>query len=165
MSRGWLPASGEQPHERAPMSALAGTAYLWMKAIHIMAVIAWMAGIFYLPRLFVYHAAAKLGSDASETFKVMERRLYSAIMTPAMIATWLAGLALATSGHFWGDRWLSLKLLLVVAMTGLHVWLGRRVRDFSADRNRFSPRVYRMVNELPTLLVIGIVILVVVRPF
>ena len=147
------------------MSALAGMAYLWMKAIHIMAVIAWMAGIFYLPRLFVYHAAAKPGSDASETFKVMERRLYSAIMTPAMIATWLAGLALATSGHFWADHWLSAKLVLVIAMTALHVWLGRRVRDFSADRNRFSSRLYRMVNELPTLLVIGIVILVVVRPF
>jgi putative membrane protein len=147
------------------VSALAGTAYLWMKAIHIMAVIAWMAGIFYLPRLFVYHAAAKPGSDAAETFKVMERRLYSAIMTPAMIATWLAGLALATSGHFWADHWLSAKLVLVIAMTALHVWLGRRVRDFSADRNRFSSRLYRMVNEVPTLLVIGIVILVVVRPF
>jgi putative membrane protein len=147
------------------MSALAGTAYLWMKAIHIMAVIAWMAGIFYLPRLFVYHATAKPGSDAAETFKVMERRLYSAIMTPAMIATWLAGLALATSGHFWADHWLSAKLVLVIAMTALHVWLGRRVRDFSADRNRFSSRLYRMVNEVPTLLVIGIVILVVVRPF
>ena len=146
------------------MSALAGTAYLWMKAIHIMAVIAWMAGIFYLPRLFVYHAGSKPNSDASETFKVMERRLYSAIMTPAMIATWLAGLALATSGHFWADHWLSAKLVLVIAMTALHVWLGRRVRDFSADRNRFSSRLYRMVNELPTLLVIGIVILVVVRP-
>jgi putative membrane protein len=147
------------------VSALAGTAYLWMKAIHIMAVIAWMAGIFYLPRLFVYHAAAKPGSDAAETFKVMERRLYSAIMTPAMIATWLAGLALATSGHFRADHWLSAKLVLVIAMTALHVWLGRRVRDFSADRNRFSSRLYRMVNEVPTLLVIGIVILVVVRPF
>jgi putative membrane protein len=147
------------------MSALAGTAYLWMKAIHIMAVIAWMAGIFYLPRLFVYHAAAKAGSETSETFKVMERRLYSAIMTPAMIATWLAGLALATSGHFWADRWLSAKLVLVIAMTVFHVWLGRRVRDFSADRNQLPARLYRLANELPTLLVIGIVILVVVKPF
>jgi putative membrane protein len=147
------------------MSALAGTAYLWMKAIHIMAVIAWMAGIFYLPRLFVYHASAKAGSETSETFKVMERRLYSAIMTPAMIATWLAGLALATSGHFWADRWLSAKLVLVIAMTVFHVWLGRRVRDFSADRNQLPARLYRLANELPTLLVIGIVILVVVKPF
>jgi putative membrane protein len=147
------------------MSALAGTAYLWMKAIHIMAVIAWMAGIFYLPRLFVYHASAKAGSETSETFKVMERRLYSAIMTPAMTATWLAGLALATSGHFWADRWLSAKLVLVIAMTVFHVWLGRRVRDFSADRNQLPARLYRLANELPTLLVIGIVILVVVKPF
>jgi putative membrane protein len=147
------------------MSALAGTAYLWMKAIHIMAVIAWMAGIFYLPRLFVYHASAKAGSETSETFKVMERRLYSAIMTPAMIATWLAGLALATSGHFWADGWLSAKLVLVIAMTVFHVWLGRRVRDFSADRNQLPARLYRLANELPTLLVIGIVILVVVKPF
>jgi putative membrane protein len=147
------------------MSALAGTAYLWMKAIHIVAVIAWMAGIFYLPRLFVYHATAKTGSETSETFKVMERRLYSAIMTPAMIATWLAGLALATSGHFWADRWLSAKLVLVIAMTVFHVWLGRRVRDFSADRNQLPARLYRLANELPTLLVIGIVILVVVKPF
>jgi putative membrane protein len=147
------------------MSALAGTAYLWMKAIHIMAVIAWMAGIFYLPRLFVYHATAKTGSETSETFKVMERRLYSAIMTPAMIATWLAGLALATSGHFWADGWLSAKLVLVIAMTVFHVWLGRRVRDFSADRNQLPARLYRLANELPTLLVIGIVILVVVKPF
>jgi putative membrane protein len=95
----------------------------------------------------------------------MERRLYSAIMTPAMIATWLAGLALATSGHFWADRWLSAKLVLVIAMTVFHVWLGRRVRDFSADRNQLPARLYRLANELPTLLVIGIVILVVVKPF
>lgn len=147
------------------MSALAGQAYLWVKALHVMAVIAWMAGIFYLPRLFVYHADAAPGSEKSATFKVMERRLYSAIMTPAMIATWLAGLALATSGHFWADHWLMAKLVLVVGMTWFHVWLGGRLRDFAADRNRVSSRTYRMANELPTLLVIGIVILVVVRPF
>ncbi|MEJ0097977.1 MAG: protoporphyrinogen oxidase HemJ [Bauldia sp.] len=147
------------------MSALAGQAYLWVKAIHVLAVIAWMAGILYLPRLFVYHADSAPGSEKSETFKVMERRLYAAIMTPAMIATLLAGLALATSGHFWADRWLMAKLVLVIAMIGFHVWLGARLREFAADRNTRSSRVYRMVNELPTLLLIGIVILVVVKPF
>ena len=147
------------------MSRLAGDAYLWVKALHIVAVVAWMAGIFYLPRLFVYHADSAPGSEKSETFKVMERRLYSAIMTPAMIATWLAGIALATSAHFWADRWLSLKLLLVIALTAFHLWLGARLRDFGTDGNRFSARTYRMVNEIPTLLLIGIVILVVVKPF
>ena len=147
------------------MSALAGKAYDWVKAIHIIAVIAWMAGIFYLPRLFVYHSDSAPGSEKSETFKVMERRLYSAIMTPAMITTWLAGLALATSGHFWTAPWLMAKLVLVALLTWFHVWLGRRIRDFAADKNTRSSRTYRIVNELPTLLVIGIVILVVVRPF
>jgi len=128
-------------------------------------VVAWMAGIFYLPRLFVYHADSAPGSDKAETFKVMERRLYSVIMTPAMIATWLAGLALATSGNFWADRWLSFKLVLVVAMTAFHLWLGARLRDFASDNNRTASRTYRMVNEIPTLLLIGIVILVVVKPF
>jgi len=147
------------------MSRLAGDAYLWVKALHVIAVVAWMAGIFYLPRLFVYHADSAPGSEKSETFKVMERRLYAAIMTPAMIATWLAGLALATSGHFWADHWLSLKLVLVIAMTAFHLWLGARLRDFARDDNRFAARTYRMVNEIPTLLLIGIVILVVVKPF
>jgi putative membrane protein len=147
------------------MSRLAGDAYLWVKALHVIAVVAWMAGIFYLPRLFVYHADSAPGSDKAETFKVMERRLYSVIMTPAMIATWLAGLALATSGDFWADRWLSFKLVLVVAMTAFHLWLGARLRDFASDNNRIASRTYRMVNEIPTLLLIGIVILVVVKPF
>jgi putative membrane protein len=147
------------------VSRLAGDAYLWVKALHIVAVVAWMAGIFYLPRLFVYHADSAPGSEKSETFKVMERRLYSAIMTPAMIATWLAGIALATSAHFWADRWLSLKLVLVIAMTAFHLWLGARLRNFATDDNRFAARTYRMVNEIPTLLLIGIVILVVVKPF
>jgi putative membrane protein len=147
------------------LSTLSGDAYLWVKAIHVIAVIAWMAGIFYLPRLFVYHADAKAGSETAETFKVMERRLYSAIMTPAMIVTWFAGIALATSGGLWTTPWFHGKLALVVAMTAFHVWLGRRAREFSEDRNRLSARTYRIANELPTLLVVGIVILVVVRPF
>ena len=147
------------------MSALDGDAYLWVKAIHIISLIAWMAGIFYLPRLFVYHADSEEGSEKSETFKVMERRLYTAIMTPAMIATWLAGLALAFSAHVWTDGWFLVKLVLVIGMTAFHLWLGSCARAFSADQNQHSSRTYRMANELPTLLVIAIVILVVVRPF
>ena len=147
------------------MSALAGEAYLWVKAFHVAAVIAWMAGIFYLPRLFVYHADAEAGSDKSETFKVMERRLYTAIMTPAMIAAWLAGVALATSGHLWTTPWFLAKVVFVIAMTGFHLWLGRRLREFAQDRNTRSARIYRIANELPTLLVIVIVVLVIVRPF
>ena len=136
-----------------------------MDARHIIAVVAWMAGIFYLPRLLVYHADSAPGSEKAVTFAVMERRLYAVIMTPAMIATWLAGIALATSAHFWADHWLSLKLILVVGMTAFHFWLGARIRDFAADENRFSSRAFRIVNEIPTLLLIGIVILVVVKPF
>lgn len=147
------------------MSALAGNAYLWVKAFHVVAVIAWMAGIFYLPRLFVYHADAAKGSDKSETFKVMERRLYNAIMTPAMIAAWLAGIVLATSAHLWTTPWFLTKVAFVIVMTAFHVWLGRRVGDFAEDRNTRPARLYRMVNELPTLLVIVIVVLVIVRPF
>jgi putative membrane protein len=147
------------------MSALSGAAYDWVKAFHIVAMVAWMAGIFYLPRLFVYHADSEVGSDKSETFKVMERRLYNAIMTPAMIATWLAGLALATSAHFWTSAWLLTKAVFVIAMTALHVWLGRRLREFAEDKNTRPARTYRMVNELPTLLLIIIVVLVVVKPF
>jgi putative membrane protein len=147
------------------MNALSGHAYDWVKAFHIVAVIAWMAGIFYLPRLFVYHADAAAGSDKSETFKVMERRLYTAIMTPAMIAAWLAGVVLATSHGLWTTPWFLAKVAFVIVMTAFHVWLGRRLREFAADRNTRSARTYRMVNELPTLLVIVIVVLVIVRPF
>jgi putative membrane protein len=147
------------------MSALSGAAYDWVKAFHIVAVIAWMAGIFYLPRLFVYHADADTGSDKSETFKLMERRLYNAIMTPAMVAVWFFGIVLATSAGFWSAHWLMAKLVFVIAMTGLHVWLGRRLREFAEDRNTRTARTYRIVNEVPTLLVIIIVVLVVVKPF
>jgi putative membrane protein len=147
------------------VSTLAGNAYLWVKAFHVLAVIAWMAGIFYLPRLFVYHADAAKGSDKSETFKVMERRLYNAIMTPAMIATWLAGIVLATSAHLWSAHWLDVKLLFVIALTAFHIWLGRRLTEFAEDRNTRPARLYRMVNELPTLILIVIVVMVIVRPF
>ena len=140
-------------------------AYVWLKALHVVAVIAWMAGLFYLPRLFVYHAAAAPGSPEAEIFKVMERRLYRAIMTPAMLAAWAAGIAVATIGGLWAELWLSAKLVLVLAMTGFHFWLGIRLRAFAADRNRLGDRTYRIANEVPTLLLIGIVVLVVVKPF
>jgi len=147
------------------MSAIAAAAYPWIKAFHIIAVIAWMAGLFYLPRLFVYHAGAPPGSDRSETFKIMEQRLLGVIMNPAMIAVWGLGLALAALQNFWSEPWFMAKIALVVAMTGFHFWLGARARDFAADRNRLPARTYRMLNELPTLLVTLIVILVIVRPF
>jgi len=146
------------------LADLAARAYPWVKAFHVIAVIAWMAGIFYLPRLFVYHAGSSIGSEKSETFKVMEQRLLTAIMTPAMVATWLFGLALAAIGDLWSDHWLMAKIGLVVLMTLFQAWLAARARDFSRDANRISARAYRFANELPTLLVIAIVILVIVKP-
>ena len=139
--------------------------YLWIKALHIIAVIAWMAGMLYLPRLFVYHCEAEPGSRQSETFKVMERRLLRAIMNPAMIATWLLGLWLAWSGNFLSAPWLHGKLLLVLVMSGVHGMLVRWMKDFAADRNRHTQKFFRIMNEVPTVLMIGIVILVVVKPF
>lgn len=138
--------------------------YAWIKALHLIALIAWMAGMLYLPRLFVYHAEVGPASPASATFKVMERRLLKAIMNPAMIATWVLGLTLAVQGGWFRAGWLHAKLALVVAMSGLHGWFARLVKDFAADRNARAPRFYRILNEVPTLLLIGIVILVVVKP-
>ena len=139
--------------------------YEWIKALHVIAVIAWMAGMLYLPRLFVYHCDAEVGSKQSETFKTMEHRLLAAIINPAMAVTWLAGLYLAFAAHWFSAGWLHGKLLLVVAMSGLHGFLARCVKDFAADRNLRSHKFYRVINELPTVLMIGIVILVVVKPF
>ncbi len=139
--------------------------YPWVKALHIIAVIAWMAGMLYLPRLYVYHADAERGSAQSETFKVMERRLLRAIIDPAMIVAWAAGLWLAWQGGLWGEGWLHAKLALLLLMQVAHAALARWRRDFALDRNRHSARFYRVVNEAPTLLLVGIVILVVVRPF
>lgn len=139
--------------------------YDWLKALHIIAVIAWMAGMLYLPRLFVYHAALPAGSTVqSETFKVMERRLLKAIMNPAMAATCGLGIAVAMMGGHYLNFWLHAKFVLVLAMSGVHGWLSRTVKDFAADRNRRNPRFYRVINEVPTLLMIGIVILAVVKP-
>jgi putative membrane protein len=139
--------------------------YEWAKALHVIAVIAWMAGMLYLPRLFVYHSVTEPGSPESETFKVMERRLLRAIINPAMIATWVLGLGLAYEGGWFGFHWLQAKLVLVLAMSGVHGWLARWVRDFAADRNRNSQKFYRIINEVPTILMIAIVILAVVKPF
>jgi putative membrane protein len=139
--------------------------YEWIKALHILAIISWMAGMLYLPRLFVYHCDADAGSKQSETFKVMERRLLRAIINPAMIVTWLAGLHLAWAGHWFSAGWLHGKLLLVVVLSGVHGFFARCVKDFAADRNRRSQKFYRVINEVPTVLMIGIVILVVVKPF
>ena len=139
--------------------------YEWLKAFHIVALIAWMAGMLYLPRLFVYHAVAERGSVQSETFKIMERRLLRAIINPAMIATWIFGLWLAWQGDWFRAPWLHAKLALVVLMSAAHGFFARWVKDFAADRNRHSQRFYCIVNEVPTLLMIGIVILVVIKPF
>ena len=139
--------------------------YLWLKALHIVSVIAWMAGLLYLPRLFVYHAAATPKSEASETFKVMERRLLRFIMTPAMVVTWLLGLWLAYDAHFLQAGWLHGKLALVVLLSGMHGFCARWTRDFANDRNGHTPRFYRIMNEVPTVALVLIVILVVVKPF
>jgi protoporphyrinogen IX oxidase len=139
--------------------------YEWVKALHIIAVIAWMAGMLYLPRLFVYHCNAVVGSKESETFKLMEWRLLKVIINPAMIVTWVAGLYLAWAGHWFSAGWFRGKLLLVLALSGVHGFFSRWVKDFSADRNKRSQKFYRIINEVPTLLMIGIVVLVVIKPF
>jgi|SRR5579875_1104469 len=142
--------------------------YLWFKALHIIAVISWMAGLLYLPRLFVYHSVAKPGSEQSETFKIMERRLLRAIMTPAMIATWLFGLAMIWVmglDAFRAAHWLHAKLVLVLAMSAMHGLMRRWQADFEHDRNRRPQKFFRIVNEIPTLLLIAIVILATVKPF
>lgn len=138
---------------------------LWIKAVHIIAVVVWMAGLFYLPRLFVYHAASKPGSEQSETFKVMERRLLRVIINPASIVVWITGPYLAWVWGMYLDGWLIAKFVLVVALTALHHALAIWRKHFAEDRNRHDQRFYRIVNEVPTLLLIGIVILVVVKPF
>jgi protoporphyrinogen IX oxidase len=139
--------------------------YEWVKAFHVIAVIAWMAGMLYLPRLFVYHCEAESGSRQSETFKVMERRLLRAIINPAMIATWVLGLTLAFEGGWLAAHWLQAKIGLVLGLSGIHGFLTGRVRDFAADRNGYSQKFYRIINEIPAILMVAIVILAVVKPF
>ena len=139
--------------------------YSWLKALHIISVIAWMAALLYLPRLFVYHADAPIGSARSETFKIMERRLLKAIINPAMGVTWLAGLYLAWSGHWFASPWLHVKLALVLALSAVHGFFSRWVKDFAADRRPRTQKFYRIINEVPTALMIFIVIMVIVKPF
>jgi putative membrane protein len=139
--------------------------YPWVKSVHVMAVISWMAGMLYLPRLFVYHCEAEPGSRQSETFKIMERRLLRGIINPAMVVTWVLGLWMAYDSDAWSQHWLQLKVALVVVLSGIHGMLVRWTSDFAADSNRHSQRFYRIINEMPAVLMIGIVILVVVKPF
>ncbi len=139
--------------------------YLWIKAVHVIAVISWMAGLLYMPRLFVYHTEAKSGSEASELFKVMERRLMFAITMPAGAVAWALGLVMISQIGLAGNGWLHAKLALVVLLTLFNVWMERWRRAFAGDRNRHPQRFFRVANEMPTLLMIGIVILVVVKPF
>jgi putative membrane protein len=144
--------------------------YPWLKAFHIIAVIAWMAGMLYLPRLFAYHCVAEKGSIQSETFKVMERRLLRLIINPAMIATIALGLWLGWLGpdsrYGWFDSgWLQAKIVLVLLMSAVHGLFARWVKAFAADRNPHSQRFYRIINEVPTVIMIVIVLLVVLKPF
>jgi putative membrane protein len=138
---------------------------LWVKALHIISVIAWMAGMLYLPRLFVYHAEAARGSEASETFKVMERRLLKAIVNPSMILVFLTGFTLVYLTGDWRDGWWQAKFILVLGVAGLHGYFARCVRSFAEDRNERPARFYRFLNEAPTILMIFIVGLAVVKPF
>ncbi len=137
---------------------------LWLKALHVIAVIAWMAGMLYLPRLFVYHCAAEKGSVQSETFKLMEYRLLKVIINPAMIVVWITGPWLAWQMGYLSERWFWAKMVLVVAMSAFHGQLAGYVKAFAADTNARDQKFYRIINEVPTILMIGIVILVIVRP-
>ncbi|MBZ3693800.1 protoporphyrinogen oxidase HemJ [Phyllobacterium calauticae] len=140
-------------------------AYLWVKALHVIAVISWMAGMLYLPRLFIYHCAAEKGSVQSETFKVMERRLLKAIINPAMMVTWAAGLWLAWRTVAYMDGWFHVKFLAVLILSGIHGYFSKAVRMFAEDRNAKPARFWRMMNEVPTVLMIIIVIMVIIKPF
>ena len=139
----------------------------WVKALHVISVIAWMAGMLYLPRLFVYHADAEKGSAQSETFKVMERRLYRGITTPAMVASWVFGLWMVIDFQAvdWSQKWAWVKAVMVILLSAFHGLLGRYRRAFAEDRNDKSSRFFRSINEVPTLLMIVIVIMVIVKPF
>jgi putative membrane protein len=145
-----------------------GELYHWIKALHIIAVIAWMAGMLYLPRLFIYHTQVKIGSEASELFKIMERRLLRLIINPAMIVTWIAGVWLITYTNALdveqNGKWMHYKLMLLIGMQIAHAMMARYRRKFANDQNTKSTKFFRILNEVPTILMIGIVILVVVRP-
>ena len=148
------------------MIELSGEAYLWVKALHMISVMAWMAGMLYLPRLFVYHCDAETGSELSETLKVMERRLLRLIINPAMISSWVFGLAmLAASGDvLWSQPWMIIKLVCVVFMSIAHGEMAKWRKAFEADRNTRSQKFYRIANEVPTILMVVIIIMAVVQP-
>lgn len=145
--------------------------FLWIKALHVISVIAWMAGMFYLPRLFVYHAECGAGSPQAETFKVMERKLIRIIINPAMIAAWVFGLALIFMPARWGGIgidagwWLWIKLALVTVLSGFHGWLSAERKRLERDEIHHDPKFYRMINEVPTVIMMAVVILVIVKPF
>lgn len=142
-----------------------GQRYLWVKALHVIAVISWMAGMVYLPRLFVYHADAESDGDADMTFKVMERRLLKVIMTPAMLISWIAGLWLTYAAVFYIDVWFWIKFAAVVGMTAMHFYLARSVKRFERGENLIEAGRWRALNEIPTVLMIVSVIMVIVKPF
>ncbi|MEW5963558.1 MAG: protoporphyrinogen oxidase HemJ [Pseudomonadota bacterium] len=147
------------------MLVLGEGAYLWVKAVHVVAIISWMAGMLYLPRLFIYHCDAPKGSAMSETFKVMERRLLTIIVNPAMIISWVLGLWLAWKAGFLADGWFHAKLAAALALSAVHGYFSAAVRRFGEDRNDKPARHWRIVNEVPTLLMTAIVVLVIVKPF
>lgn len=149
----------------AAILVLGDAAYMWVKAVHVMAIISWMAGMLYLPRLFIYHCDAAPGSELSETFKVMERRLLRAIVNPAMGLSWILGLWLAWRGGFLMAGWFHAKLAAVLVLSGIHGFLSASVRRFAEDRNTVSSRNWRIINEAPAVLMVAIVILVIVKPF
>ncbi len=137
----------------------------WLKVLHIISVISWMAGLLYLPRLFVYHTDKAHGSDSSDTFIIMERRLLRAIMTPAIIASWGFGLALAWKSNFWLEGWFVVKLLLLVLLSAQHMFCAVWVKEFARGERKRSARFFRIVNEIPTVIMVLVVILVVTQPF
>lgn len=139
--------------------------YQWLLVAHIVSLIAWMAGIFYLPRLFVYHADCVSGSEKSEIFKIMERRLLKAIMTPAMISTWVFGLWIAIEGAHFQSGWLHTKLFLVILLSAFHGFCAKWMKEFAADKSKRTAKFFRFANEIPTVLMVLIVILVVIKPF
>ena len=139
--------------------------YLWVKWLHVLAIISWMAGMLYLPRLFVYHCAAEIGSVQSETFKVMERRLLKAIATPAAMVSVITGVTLGWMAGYWSEGWLHGKTLLVVGLLACHIYLGKMVKVFAADSNVRPARFFRILNEVPTVLLLGIVFFVIMKPF
>lgn len=141
------------------------TAVLWIKAVHVISIICWMAGMLYLPRLFVYHCQTEIGSPESEKFKVMERRLLRVIINPAMMVAWTTGLWMAWEVYQFVGGWLHIKLAAVILLSGYHGLLSRATRHFSEDRNNFSEKTWRFLNEVPTILMVIAVVAVIVKPF